>query len=330
MDESREASANGIATLDGSSLIPVGISGNATSGGGQVPEATATALGAVELATSAEAITGTDASRVITADVLQAVLDNAAGILGDLKALADPNADRILFWDDGAGAAAFLTASTGLTITGTNLTTDDSAIVHDSLSGFVANEHIDHTAVTLTAGAGLTGGGDISTNRSFAVGAGTGIAVNADDVALDPSGLTEIGIEAFSQSADGFLVSDGGTPKVMPYDASGVKVVNATDAAQTFAQTDAQTIQVLDGVTDRQWTIPPASTYDFDIGTIILCQSINTGRIQITAGTGVVLSSIFNTASTTATSVYVQAGGRAALIKVANDEWTVSGNITSS
>lgn len=37
---------------------------------------------------------------------------------------------------------------------------------------------------TLTAGAGLTGGGDLSADRTFNVGAGTGITVNADDVAL--------------------------------------------------------------------------------------------------------------------------------------------------
>lgn len=35
--------------------------------------------------------------------------------------LADPNADRILFWDDSAGAFDFLTAGTGLTITGTTI-----------------------------------------------------------------------------------------------------------------------------------------------------------------------------------------------------------------
>ena len=36
--------------------------------------------------------------------------------------LADPNADRIMFWDDSASATAYLTASTGLTISGTNMT----------------------------------------------------------------------------------------------------------------------------------------------------------------------------------------------------------------
>lgn len=37
-------------------------------------------------------------------------------------ALADPNADRILFWDDSAGNYAYLTAGSGLTITGTTIT----------------------------------------------------------------------------------------------------------------------------------------------------------------------------------------------------------------
>lgn len=34
---------------------------------------------------------------------------------------ADPNADRIVFWDDSAGSLAFLTAGTGLSISGTTL-----------------------------------------------------------------------------------------------------------------------------------------------------------------------------------------------------------------
>ena len=36
-------------------------------------------------------------------------------------ALVDPNADRILFWDDSAGAVAFLGAGAGLTISGTTI-----------------------------------------------------------------------------------------------------------------------------------------------------------------------------------------------------------------
>lgn len=53
----------------------------------------------------------------------------------------------------------------------------------------------DITGVTITAGDGLTGGGtDTSGNvsLSLAVGAGTGIAVNADNVALDHLGLEDL------------------------------------------------------------------------------------------------------------------------------------------
>jgi hypothetical protein len=41
--------------------------------------------------------------------------------LAAIAALADPNADRILFWDDSAGSYAYLTVGTGLSITGTTL-----------------------------------------------------------------------------------------------------------------------------------------------------------------------------------------------------------------
>lgn len=40
---------------------------------------------------------------------------------GTGASLADPDADRIMFWDDSAGAVAWLTAGTGLTITGTTI-----------------------------------------------------------------------------------------------------------------------------------------------------------------------------------------------------------------
>jgi len=64
---------------------------------------------------------------------------------------------------------AHFSAGTGIAISSGEISTDDSAIDIHSLSGYVANEHIDHSSVTLTAGDGLSGGGDITTSRSFAV-----------------------------------------------------------------------------------------------------------------------------------------------------------------
>jgi len=43
----------------------------------------------------------------------------------------------------------------------------EANIVHGNLSGFVANEHIDHTSVSVIAGIGLTGGGTIAANRTI-------------------------------------------------------------------------------------------------------------------------------------------------------------------
>ena len=55
---------------------------------------------------------------------------------------------------------------------------------HDATTNFVANEHIDHTSVSVIAGNGLTGGGTIAADRTLNIGAGTGVTVNANDVAI--------------------------------------------------------------------------------------------------------------------------------------------------
>jgi len=108
--------------------------------------------------------------------------------LNDTDDLAEGSSN--LFWTSARGNSAvdaYLSGGTGITYAGGVLSTSDSEIVHDNLSGFVADEHVAHSGVTLTAGDGLTGGGDITTSRSFAVGAGAGITVNSDDVALASS-----------------------------------------------------------------------------------------------------------------------------------------------
>ncbi len=95
---------------------------------------------------------------------------------------------------DGTGAE-FVTSATN-TVTVNSV---DSEIDHDSLSNFVANEHIDHTSVTLTAGDGLTGGGDISANRSFAVNVDDStIEINSDTVRVKDLGISTAKLAASS------------------------------------------------------------------------------------------------------------------------------------
>jgi hypothetical protein len=99
-------------------------------------------------------------------------------------------------------------AGAGITVNADNVQLDTSS-----------TRNTDHAFVVLTAAAGLTGGGDITTNRSFAVGAGTGITVNADDVAITGAGslttnyLTKWNGTGFANSTvtdDGTTVTIGG------------------------------------------------------------------------------------------------------------------------
>jgi hypothetical protein len=94
-----------------------------------------------------------------------------------------------------------------------SFSTNDAEIVHDNLSGFEANEHINHT-LTLTAGNGLTGGGDITANRTFALGTPTtittktvnGLTADSFTIAADTTGFdgfaTNYDIKDFLSATD--------------------------------------------------------------------------------------------------------------------------------
>ena len=83
-------------------------------------------------------------------------------------------------------------AGTGISISSGQISTDDSNISHDSLSGFVSNEHINHSDVSITAGDGLIGGGDITTSRTINVAGGTGINVNPNNVEIIPADIRSL------------------------------------------------------------------------------------------------------------------------------------------
>ena len=81
-----------------------------------------------------------------------------------------------------AHSGVSITAGVGLKGGGTIASTRDLAIDsaelltyyepiirHDNLSGFVANEHIDHTSVSIATGDGLSGGGTIASTRTLKI-----------------------------------------------------------------------------------------------------------------------------------------------------------------
>src|SRR6056300_1911130 len=103
--------------------------------------------------------------------------------------------------DSGSFSTRITTAETELENT---LISSSAAIDHDQTTNFVANKHIDHSSVTLTAGDGLSGGGDITTNRSFAVDAtvlrttGNNVISSSAQISSDISGSFTNASSSFS------------------------------------------------------------------------------------------------------------------------------------
>jgi hypothetical protein len=103
---------------------------------------------------------------------------------------------------DAVGGILTDTASVDLTYNdvGNQITADvlPAGVDHDQLQNFVANEHIDHTAVDITAGDGLSGGGDISATRT---------------IDFEPSTLSAGVIDTSADSIVFIDANDGNNPK---------------------------------------------------------------------------------------------------------------------
>ena len=157
---------------------------------------------------------------------------------GTGASLTDPNADRIMFWDDSAGSVAFLTAGTNLTITGTTI---DAA----SGAGDLAGKELDYAQVTsntnITATTEATAN-TIVTGASVAYDGSTIVMVEfwCNHAAPDPAnasrdirfwlydGSSSIGFIAYIQQT-----GDGGNSQYVPV--HGMRRITPSNASHTYS-----------------------------------------------------------------------------------------------
>ena len=113
-----------------------------------------------------------------------------------------------------------------------------SQIDHDTTTNFVANEHIDHSSITLGSGKGLSGGGTIDTNRSLSLDTGSNHFVDGVKTKLDAelvlSGSNLDGMTV-SGSFSGSFQGDGS-------DLTGLTVDQVTTVSDTFTNATSKTV----------------------------------------------------------------------------------------
>lgn len=133
-------------------------------------------------------------------------------------------------------------ADDGVTFTaGTGLTGGGDISANRTVALDTTNtRNTDHASVSVTAGDGLTGGGTLEATRDLAVGAGTGVSVAADAVGLDTTHERNVDHSAVSITAGDGLTGGGtleSTRNVAVGEGTGI-TVNADDIELDTTYTD--------------------------------------------------------------------------------------------
>jgi hypothetical protein len=166
----------------------------------------------------------------------------------------------------GTGATSLddiVSANTKLSVTGgaatviggdVTLTINEGNIIHDNLSGFLANEHIDHTTVSISAGTGLTGGGTIAANRTISIATGgvdtNQLAAGAVTEAKRERTVTSITAATATVSNDINLcdASSNAQTITLPTAAAGkMVIIKKTDSSANTVTIDPPSTVTIDG-----------------------------------------------------------------------------------
>lgn len=148
----------------------------------------------------------TTAGSITTIDV-SANIGNGLLVVGNTQTLNTGSTHFIAGVDNEVFKSANFVDSSEIDFTVTAGASVTAALINSS----IANSRLTNSAVTITAGAGLTGGGStaLGATSTLNIGAGTGITVNTDDVALKNAGGLTSNVLTKWDSSNGQLVNSG-------------------------------------------------------------------------------------------------------------------------
>jgi hypothetical protein len=188
-------------------------------------------------------------------------------------------------------------------------------------AGFTSNVG-DITAVTVTAGNGLTGGGSASSgafSKSLAVGAGTGVTVNANDVAIGQDVATTADVNFATVTTSGNMTVGGDLT------VSGATITTSTETLEIADNTLILNSDLTGTAVDAGFIVERGSTgdnaclwYDTSEGAWVV--GTNSATSLPASGTRIALQSVKNTLDTTDTSVPIggmQIAGGVAYVRTA-------------
>lgn len=138
---------------------------------------------------------------------------------GTGAALVDPNADRIMFWDDSAAATAYLTPGTGLTISGTTITPDASST---TASGII----------------------EIATSAETTTGTDNARAISPDGFSGSDYGKRVIGILVSDPQGSAISTGDGKAVVRIPSVMNGWNLVGVAGSVSTVSSSGIPTAQL--------------------------------------------------------------------------------------
>ena len=249
---------------------------------------------------------GTDATQQIFWSTFTGAFQGLDTDLTTIAGLSDPNADRVLFWDDSAGAYAYLTVGTGLDITGTTLTATGSGTGDVTAAANYGTDNVlirsdgtgkgtQATGITVSDADAISGVASIATTGAVSAGSlefegATGDAFETAFAVVDPTADNTLTLP----NASGTVVSTGQlTDAFIIAISDETTALTSGTAKVTFRAPYAFTIT---GVKGSLTTVSSSGTPTWDIneaGTTILSTKLTidaSEKTSTTAATAAVVS----------------------------------------